>query len=228
MAFASRASARAVGDTPNTSRRRGRQDRLDVDLHAASAVTRHREHVRTVAALRLRARGRAPQARTAVLERLARLGSTVGRVQLPPTQPWKLPSRVTTAVSPTWAETGGLRPTTVASANGSPRRARSAASCSRSRRTLQAPGQGAADLFVVLGVVDVAQGRLGPAERDRLVLVPAHHLLAAALVRDGQELREERPRVERGRGLHVAVAGQHQSGARRRGNAPPRRRSSRR
>ena len=57
---------------------------------------------------------------------------TVGRVQLPPTQPWKPPSAVTMAASPTCVEIGASRFTTVARAKGSPRRESVAASCSRS------------------------------------------------------------------------------------------------
>ena len=50
-------------------------------------------------------------------------GVYLGRVQVPPTQPWNSPDCVTMAVSPTCAEMGGSRLTTVATAKGSPRTA---------------------------------------------------------------------------------------------------------
>ena len=65
----------------------------------------------------------APSARAASASRI-----TVGRVQLPPSQPWNSPSGVTTALSPTRAELGGSRRTTVASAKASLRPASSDAS----------------------------------------------------------------------------------------------------
>src|SRR5262245_1934464 len=61
--------------------------------------------------------------------------TTVSRVQPPPAQPWYSPLSVTSAVSPTRAELGGSRRTTVTSAKRSPRSLRLAASGSSSGRT---------------------------------------------------------------------------------------------
>src|SRR5689334_4208017 len=61
--------------------------------------------------------------------------TTVSRVHPPPAQPWYSPVSVMSAASPTRAELGGSRRTTVTSAKRSPRAESPAASASRSART---------------------------------------------------------------------------------------------
>src|SRR5260221_5768025 len=126
--------------------------------------------------------------------------TTVGRVQLPPTQPWKVPSRITSATSPTCAEMGGLRATTVASTNGSPRRARSEASSSKSRCIGLSPRHMRARMLVVLGDIDVAQGVLRPDDDRSFAAVLADDALGAMLALHGEQLGKEGAVVEnRGR-----------------------------
>src|SRR5262249_48920893 len=130
--------------------------------------------------------------------------TTVGRVQLPPTQPWKA-SRVTSAVSPTWAEVGGVRATTVASTNGAPRRTSSEARWSSSSCMVSASCDLGARALVVGRQVDVAQRALGPVDDHRVLLVAADHLLGATFAGDLEQLVEQRAVVQRRWRLHGAV-----------------------
>src|SRR5215471_657524 len=140
---------------------------------------------------------------------------TVGRLQLPPTHPWKAPSRVMSATSPTWDETGGCRATTTASTKGSPRRASSEASSSSSLCIRSASRELSPRLFVILGKVDVTQGRFRPGDDRRLVEVAAYHPLGAAFARLGDQLGEKAAVVTDGRRIDGAVARYHQPRARR-------------
>ncbi len=103
---------------------------LHVDLQRAAAVARHRvlDHARRAAGTAGAFADEPDQPRPAV-----------GSAHAPPTQPETVPSARTSALAPGLAEVGGSHRTTVASANGSPRRWRSAAraisSFTRSRRS---------------------------------------------------------------------------------------------
>src|SRR5512144_818772 len=131
--------------------------------------------------------------------------TTDGCVQLPPSQPWKAPAGVTSALSPTRAELGGSRRTTVARTKASPRRARSEASSSRSLRTRlthRDPGLGP---VVVVGDVHVVESLGGPGDDRCLVAMTPDHRLAASRAFGARELGEERAGVERRRRLDLPV-----------------------
>src|SRR6266478_5646099 len=100
-------------------------------------------------------------------------------------------------MSPWCAELYDSLRTTVASTNGSPRRARSAASSSSSARiALDLPFDPRLDAFQVLGHVQVGQRGGGPRHLDGLRPVRLHHPLAAAVAAQGAQLLEERPPVK--------------------------------
>src|SRR5438132_5625279 len=108
-------------------------------------------------------------------------------------------------MSPWCAELYDSRRTTVASTNGSPRRARSAASSSSSARIASASFDPGHDPLEVLGNVEVGERGGRPLDFDGLSAVRFHHSLAAAVSLEGAQLAEERAAVEDGRSQHVAV-----------------------
>src|SRR3954469_3298096 len=106
-----------------------------------------------------------------------------------------------TAMSPGCAELYGSRRTTMARTKGLPSFDRSAASCRRSARIFNLPGEA----FDVGRHVEVGERFRGPGQLQRLAAVLLHHPLAATVSRELAQLRKERAAVERRRGDHAAV-----------------------
>src|SRR6185436_10047665 len=129
--------------------------------------------------------------------------TTVGCVQLPPSQPWNAPSAVMRAPSPAWALEAGWRRTTVASAKGSSFATRPAASTKSSERMRQ-----------IRRDVDVGETVRGPGHGRGVLAVPAHDLPAAAVTAHREDLGEERAVVERRGRVHPAVLRDHERSSR--------------
>src|SRR5256885_13083095 len=110
-----------------------------------------------------------------------------------------------TAMSPCCAELYACLRTTMASTNGSPLRARSAASCKSSARIdscLLDPGAGPLEVF---GNVQIGERGGRPRQVGGLAPVPLHHLLAAPVARERAKLLEQGAPVEDGRSHHAVV-----------------------
>src|SRR6266511_878540 len=106
-------------------------------------------------------------------------------------------------MSPWCAELYDSRRTTVASTNGSPRRARSAASSSSSARIGSASFDPGPDALEVVGDVEVGERGRRPLDLDGLRAVRLHHPLAASIAVEGAQLAEERTPVEDRRRQHL-------------------------